>query len=159
PFLFFELKQANEKIKSNFNHNETRYKPILNIIDQRWENQMSRPLHYVTYWLNLRIHYVEGFNPNDNVLKKSLYECVHRLIWDHEERLMIMEQLDSFTKAKGMLFEYGSTELLQRKHHIDGGIILEMILPSFSDLLSELSVTTSAFGCERNWSVFKMVKI
>ncbi|CAN0899040.1 hypothetical protein LINGRAHAP2_LOCUS20040 [Linum grandiflorum] len=155
PFLFFELKQAKEKIISNFNHNETRYKPILNIIDQ-----MSRPLHYVAYWLNSKIHYSAEFNPNDKLLKKSLYECVHRLTWNYEERLMIMEQLDLFTKAKRIFSEYGSKELLQRKHIADwwntfGDDILE--IQKFA--IRILSMTTSASRCESNFSVFEMANI
>ncbi|CAN1124783.1 hypothetical protein LINPERPRIM_LOCUS31286 [Linum perenne] len=67
PFLYFELLQAKEKFKLNFNNNERRYKPILDIIDKRWENQMQRPLHYAAYWLNPRVHFSQGFqNSNKN---------------------------------------------------------------------------------------------
>ncbi|CAN0843698.1 hypothetical protein LINGRAHAP2_LOCUS3997 [Linum grandiflorum] len=49
PFLYLELNQAKEKIKTNFVNYERRYKPVLDIIQKRWKNQMSRPLHYDTY--------------------------------------------------------------------------------------------------------------
>ncbi|CAI0465132.1 unnamed protein product, partial [Linum tenue] len=95
PFLYFEMIQAKEKIKSNFNNVEKRYKPILKIIDKRWEDQMSRPFHYAAYWLNPQIHHSHGmgFNYNDPKVKVALYECVSRVAKDDEEKFRIMEQL------------------------------------------------------------------
>ncbi|CAN0919502.1 hypothetical protein LINGRAHAP2_LOCUS31490 [Linum grandiflorum] len=119
PFLFFELNNANEKIKSNFNNVESRYKPILKIYEKRWEEQMHRPLHYAAYWLNPKVHFSRGFNHNEKHVKTGLYACVSRLTRDEEEKLKIMEQLDSFHHARGMFSQYGSMSLLDRKHPAD----------------------------------------
>ncbi|CAN0921177.1 hypothetical protein LINGRAHAP2_LOCUS32457 [Linum grandiflorum] len=69
-----------------------------------------------------------------------------------------MEQLDAFHHAKCMFSSYGSMSLLERKHPADWW-------SSFGDDVSELqrfvirilSLTCSASGCERNWSVFERV--
>ncbi|CAN0906378.1 hypothetical protein LINGRAHAP2_LOCUS24214 [Linum grandiflorum] len=119
PFLYLELNQAREKIKSNFVNNEKRYKPVLDIIEKRWTNQMSRPLHYAAYWLNPKVHFSQGFNESERKLKVGLYDCVERFSKNSEERLTIMEQLDAFHHAKGMFSNYGSMSLLDRKHPAD----------------------------------------
>ncbi|CAN0918013.1 hypothetical protein LINGRAHAP2_LOCUS30616 [Linum grandiflorum] len=159
PFLYLELNQAKEKIKNNFVNNERRYKPVLDIIEKRWTNQMSRPLHYAAYWLNPKVHFSQGFNESERKLKVGLYDCVERFSKNSEERLTIMEQLDAFHHAKGMFSNYGSMSLLDRKHPADWW-------SSFGDDVHELqrfairilSLTCSASGCERNWSVFERVR-
>ncbi|CAN0906242.1 hypothetical protein LINGRAHAP2_LOCUS24138 [Linum grandiflorum] len=71
-----------------------------------------------------------------------------------------MEQLDSFIKAKGIFSEYGSKELLQRKHHADWWNTFGDHTPELQKFaIRILGLTTSASGCERNWSVFEMVNI
>ncbi|CAN1725845.1 hypothetical protein LINPERHAP1_LOCUS258 [Linum perenne] len=118
PFLYLELNQAME-IKSNFSNIEKRYKPVLNIIEKRWNDQMSRPLHYASYWLNPKVHFGENFDPNERKLKVGLYDCVERLSKDRDESLTIMQQLDTFHHARGMFSSYGSMQLLDRKHPAD----------------------------------------
>ncbi|CAN0904196.1 hypothetical protein LINGRAHAP2_LOCUS22955 [Linum grandiflorum] len=159
PFLYLELNEAMQKIKKNIYNVEKRYKPILNIIQKRWTNQMSRPLHYAAYWLNPKVHFSQGFNDSERTLKVGLYDCVERFAKTSEERLTIMEQLDAFHHAKGMFSSYGSMSLLDRKHPADWW-------SSFGDDVPELqrfaiwilSLTCSASGCERNWSVFERVR-
>ncbi|CAN1310021.1 hypothetical protein LINPERPRIM_LOCUS27924 [Linum perenne] len=119
PFLYLDLNQAMEKIKSNFSNIEKRYKPVLNIIEKRWNDQMSRPLHYAAYWLNPKVHFGANFDPNERKLKVGLYDCVERLSKDRDESLTLMQQLDTFHHARGMFSSYGSMQLLDRKHPAD----------------------------------------
>ncbi|CAN0919509.1 hypothetical protein LINGRAHAP2_LOCUS31490 [Linum grandiflorum] len=112
---------------------------------------MHRPLHYAAYWLNPKVHFSRGFNHNEKHVKTGLYACVSRLTRDEEEKLKIMEQLDSFHHARGMFSQYGSMSLLDRKHPADWW-------DSFGDEVPELqSLICSASGCERNWSAFERV--
>ncbi|CAN1121523.1 hypothetical protein LINPERPRIM_LOCUS2227 [Linum perenne] len=150
PFLYLELNQAMEKIKSNFSNIEKRYKPVLNIIEKRWNDQMSRPLHYAAYWLNPKVHFGENFDFNERKLKVGLYDCVERLSKDRDESLTLMQQLDTFHHARGMFSSYGSMQLLDRMHPADwwsssGDDVPE--LQKFS--IRILSLTCSASGCER----------
>ncbi|CAN1319855.1 hypothetical protein LINPERPRIM_LOCUS31442 [Linum perenne] len=158
PFLYFELLQGKEKIKLNFNNNEPRYKPILDIIDKRWENQMQRPLHYVAYWLNPRVHFSQGFQNSNKKQKLALYETVDRLIWDKEEKLIVMSQLDSIPFCKRYVFSSGAMELIGRKQPADWWSSFGDDVPELQKFtIRVLSLTTSASGCERNWSIFEMV--
>ncbi|CAN0884483.1 hypothetical protein LINGRAHAP2_LOCUS14852 [Linum grandiflorum] len=102
PFLYLELNEAIQKIKKkNFYNVDKRYKHILNIIEKRWTNQMSRHLHYAAYWLNPKVHFSQGFNDSKKTLKVGLYDCVERFAKTSEERLTIMEHLDAFHHGKG----------------------------------------------------------
>ncbi|CAN1725846.1 hypothetical protein LINPERHAP1_LOCUS258 [Linum perenne] len=146
PFLYLELNQAME-IKSNFSNIEKRYKPVLNIIEKRWNDQMSRPLHYASYWLNPKVHFGENFDPNERKLKVGLYDCVERLSKDRDESL-----------TRGMFSSYGSMQLLDRKHPADWWSSFGDDVPELQKFaIRILSLTCSASGCERNWSVFERV--
>ncbi|CAN1324055.1 hypothetical protein LINPERPRIM_LOCUS32963, partial [Linum perenne] len=90
PFLYLECNQAMEKIKSNFSNIEKRYKPVLNIIEKRWNDQTSLPLHYAAYWLNPKVHFGANSDPNERKLKVGLYDCVERLSKDRDESLTLM---------------------------------------------------------------------
>ncbi|CAN1340723.1 hypothetical protein LINPERPRIM_LOCUS38942 [Linum perenne] len=158
PFLYLELNQAMEKIKSNFSNIEKRYKPVLNIIENRWNDQMSRPLHYAAYWLNPKVHFSANFNDTEKKLKLGLSDCVERLSKDRDESLTIMQQLDTFHHARGMFSSYGSMKLLDRKHPADWWSSFGDDVPELQKFaIRILSLTCSASGCERNWSVFERV--
>ncbi|CAO2821035.1 unnamed protein product [Amaranthus hypochondriacus] len=51
-FVYEAMAQAKNQIKENFNGVEKNYKPILDIVDERWANQLHRPLHAAAYYLN-----------------------------------------------------------------------------------------------------------
>ncbi|XP_074305125.1 uncharacterized protein LOC141640129 [Silene latifolia] len=51
-FIYEAMTRAKDQIKENFNHVEKNYKPLWDIIDERWEAQMQRPLHATAYYLN-----------------------------------------------------------------------------------------------------------
>ncbi|CAN1127439.1 hypothetical protein LINPERHAP2_LOCUS4046 [Linum perenne] len=158
PFLYLELNQAMEKIKSNFSNIEKRYKPVLNIIENRWNDQMSRPLHYAAYWLNPKVHFSANFNDTKKKLKLGLFDCVERLSKDRDESLTIMQQLDTFHHARGMFSSYGFMQLLDRKHPVDWWSSFGDDVPELQKFaIRILSLTCSASGCERNWSVFERV--
>ncbi|CAN1141742.1 hypothetical protein LINPERPRIM_LOCUS25651 [Linum perenne] len=97
PFLYLELNQAMEKIKSNFSNIE-------------------------------------------------------------DESLTLMQQLDTFHHARGMFSSYGSMQLLDRKHPADWWSSFGDDVPELQKFAVRiLSLTCSASGCERNWSVFERV--
>ncbi|CAN1121280.1 hypothetical protein LINPERHAP1_LOCUS5995 [Linum perenne] len=159
PFLYLELNQAMEKIKSNFSNIEKRYKHVLNIIENRWNDQMSGPLHYAAYWLNPKVHFSANFNDTEKKLKLGLFDCVERLSKDRDESLTIMQQLDTFHHARGMFSSYGSMQLLDRTHPADWRSSFGDDVPELQKFaIRILSLTCSASGCERNWSVFERVR-
>ncbi|KAL7608742.1 hypothetical protein Lser_V15G11849 [Lactuca serriola] len=53
-YIYEAMDRAKEQIKVNFHGVESRYKPIWDKIDLRWNMQLHRPLHVAGYFLNPR---------------------------------------------------------------------------------------------------------
>lgn len=59
-------------------------RPLWQIIDQRWNNQLHRPLHVVNYYLNPMLPYNPEFKVH-NEIKHRMYDCLDRLVGDIDE--------------------------------------------------------------------------
>ncbi|CAN1170206.1 hypothetical protein LINPERHAP2_LOCUS28863 [Linum perenne] len=69
-----------------------------------------------------------------------------------------MQHLDTFHHARGMFSSYGSMQLLDRKNPADWWSSFGDDVPELQKFaIRILSLTCSASGCERNWSVFERV--
>ncbi|RDY13851.1 hypothetical protein CR513_01165, partial [Mucuna pruriens] len=55
-FIYEAMDQAKEKYRIL----SMIYLPLWNIIDERWDNQLHRPLHAASYFLNPQLHYRPG---------------------------------------------------------------------------------------------------
>ncbi|KAI9109119.1 hypothetical protein K1719_019742 [Acacia pycnantha] len=60
-FIYEEIDRAKESIAQAFNNVERGYRPIWDVIDERWDKQLHRPLHLAGYYLNPQFHYLESF--------------------------------------------------------------------------------------------------
>ena len=56
-YIYEAMDQAKEHIRTCYKDRVAKYGPILEIIDNRWNNQLHRPVHAVGYFLNPRYHY------------------------------------------------------------------------------------------------------
>eukprot|EP00253_Pinus_taeda_P004304 PITA_04304 len=56
-FIYEAMDQAKERIKTIYKDRVAKYGPIWAIIDERWNNQLHRPIHAAGYFLNPRYHY------------------------------------------------------------------------------------------------------
>ncbi|KAJ9129082.1 hypothetical protein P3X46_034149, partial [Hevea brasiliensis] len=89
------------------------HKPILKIMDERWECQLHRPFHSIAYYLNPHYHYNPNFLVNADI-KIGLYNCMERMISNSNERCKIDMQLEYFKDVKG-LFGIEATKLATDK--------------------------------------------
>lgn len=76
------------------------YKQIFEIIDERWETQLHRPLHAAAYYLNPHCHYNDNFRAAE--MKHGLYTCLEKMVPDLAERVKIDLQLDAFKNGLGL---------------------------------------------------------
>ena len=53
-FIYEAMDQSKEAIKKAYGDKRQKYFPIWNIIDDRWNRQLHRPLHAAGYYLNPR---------------------------------------------------------------------------------------------------------
>jgi hypothetical protein len=64
-----------EQIRASYKDRVTKYGPILEIIDRRWNNQLYRPIHAVGYFLNPRYCYRSQLGEDlTGEVKDGLYE-------------------------------------------------------------------------------------
>lgn len=101
PYIYEQMNFAKNRIKENFNNVKRHYVPILKIIDERWESQLSRPLHAAAYYLNPAIHYSSDFNMSPEI-KLGLYACLDKMIPNKSDLVKVHMQLDRFKSAKGL---------------------------------------------------------
>lgn len=97
-----------------FNYCICRYEPVFAIIDKRWDGMLSQPLHATGYFLNPRYQYSPNFRPDVNV-KRSLYECIYRMVSCENDKLKIELQLDSFRHAHGLFRIEGAIRTRDKK--------------------------------------------
>nr|GEU70905.1 zf-BED domain-containing protein [Tanacetum cinerariifolium] len=146
---------AKKEIKNMYKDVQSRYQPVLDIIDRRWENQLQMPLHVAGYYLNPQMQH----NLEDVLFNKStFYKCLETMCGDENLSKKIDLQLDLFKKSKG-LFNCSTAKLTRKEKSLADW------WDSFGDDTSELkqfairvlSLTCSLLGFERNWSAFEMV--
>eukprot|EP00253_Pinus_taeda_P027219 PITA_27219 len=77
-FIYEALDQAKEKIKTVYKDRVAKYGPIWAIIDERWNNQLHRPIHAA-----------------------GLIDCIDRMIPLESDQLEIHRQATTFSNASG----------------------------------------------------------
>lgn len=65
---------------------------LWNIINERWDMQLHRPLNVAGYFLNSQMHYLFRFKTNFEV-KQGLIECITRIMEDVNEQFSVMFKL------------------------------------------------------------------
>jgi hypothetical protein len=131
---------------------------LWDIIDDRWDRQMHRPLHPAGYYLNPKLHYSANFKA-DYEVKRGLYECLQKMIDDVKEITIIDTQLEDFkNKAKffGSPIAMAALETKTAAQWWESYGDEHPELQNFA--IRVLSLTCSSSGCERNWSAFEMVR-
>ncbi|KAF1874144.1 hypothetical protein Lal_00041589 [Lupinus albus] len=156
-FIYEATDQAKEKIQIVFNDVKKSYLPIWEIINQRWDTQLHRPLHAASYYLNPKLHYDPNFKADIEV-KRRLYDCLTRMVGNMEEIGKIDDQHEDF-KNKYKFF--GSPIAIAGIKTKTSSQWCEFYGDEHPELQNSairvLSLTCSSSGCERNWSAFEMV--
>ncbi|XP_068498554.1 uncharacterized protein [Phaseolus vulgaris] len=157
-FIYEAMDQAKEKIQKAFNGVKKSYLPSWNIIDERWDKQLHRPLHAAGYFLNPQMHYRLGFKA-DLEVKRGLMECITRMVEDEDEQTLIDVQIDDFKKQAKNFGCPMATRSINLKTPADWWESYGDEYPELQKfVIHVLSLTCSSSGCERNWSSFEMLR-
>eukprot|EP00253_Pinus_taeda_P001833 PITA_01833 len=140
-FIYEAMDQAKEQIKRAYRDRVAKYGPIWAIIDERWNNQLHRPIHATGYFLNPQYHYKVESGALRGEVRDGPIDCIDRMIPLESNQLEIHRQVTTFSNASAQWWE------------AFGGHCPE--LQKFA--IRILSQTCSATGCERNWSVFERI--
>jgi len=103
-YIYEAMDRAKEVIANSFNGDEKKYAPIFQIIDNRWDIQLHRPLHAVGWYLNPEYFYkAEHIDPEIMI---GFYECIRKLNSDVKFQNQIDVELSMYSKADGFFGNY-----------------------------------------------------
>ena len=101
-YIYEAMDQAKEQIRAAYNDRLAKYGRIWEIIDNRWNNQLHRPIHAAGYFLNPRYHYKNRLgDQHDGEVRAGLIDCLERMVPNHVDQLEIHRQLTIFNMASG----------------------------------------------------------
>lgn len=94
--------------------------PYWNIIDQRWEHLQRHPLHVAGFYLNPKFFYsIKGdLHPH---VRSSVYDCVEKLVTDHEIQDKIVKETTSYHNGVG---DFGRNMAVRAREKLLPGEIL-----------------------------------
>lgn len=99
-FIYEVMDQAKEQIKRAYKDRVAKYGPISAIINERWNNQLYRPIHAAGYFLNPRYHYkAKESGALRREVKDGLIDCIDRMIPLESDQLEIHRQVTTFSNA------------------------------------------------------------
>ncbi|XP_057786587.1 uncharacterized protein LOC131004005 [Salvia miltiorrhiza] len=152
-YIYEAMEKAKEEITKSSQNNESRYKEVFTIIDNRWNCQLHRPLHAASHFLNPDTLYENKQLKFDMEATRGLYDTIRRLVPSKDAQDKILEEMESY-KSRGGLF--GSDLAERQRKKIAPAQWWRMYghsTPNLQQLaIKILGLTCSASECERNWS-------
>jgi hypothetical protein len=95
-YVYAGLYQAKAAIKKELVR-KSDYMPYWNIIDQRWDKQMPRPLHSAGFFLNPL--FFDGIRGDiSNQIFSGMLDCIERLVSDVKIQDKIQKELNMYRK-------------------------------------------------------------
>eukprot|EP00253_Pinus_taeda_P032930 PITA_32930 len=101
-YIYEAMDQTKEQIRATYKDRLAKYRRIWEIIDNRWNNQLHRPIHVVGYFLNPKYHYKNRLGDlHDGEVRVGLIDCLERMVPSHADQLEIHRQLTVFNMSGG----------------------------------------------------------
>ncbi|XP_020988795.2 uncharacterized protein LOC107463415 [Arachis duranensis] len=157
-YIYEAMEKAKECIMKTFSNDVSKYSEVFKIVDNRWNCQLHRPLHAAGHFLNPDLFYDNPRIELDLEVTKGWFECITRLVPSVAVQEKILEE-QALYKAGYELF--GSSFAKYQRKKISPAFWWRTYgheTPNMRDLaIKILSLTCSASGCERNWSIFEHI--
>lgn len=101
-FIYEAMNQAKEQMKRAYKDKVVKYGPIWAIFDERWNNQLHRPIHAAGYFLNPQYHYeAKATRALRGEVRDGLIDCINCMIPLECDQLEIHRQVTTFSTALG----------------------------------------------------------
>ncbi|GJS19445.1 3-hydroxyisobutyryl-CoA hydrolase 1-like protein [Tanacetum coccineum] len=149
-YIYQAMKKAKEAISSSFNDDENKYRDVFAIINKRWECQLHHPLHATGYYLNPQFYYSDPNIEEDPEVSSGMYQCVMRLVPNEDDQSKLTAEKKMYRNVEVCI---GMRKVLWAEWWSSYGNEVH-VLKKFA--IKVLSLTCSATGCERNWSIFSL---
>eukprot|EP00253_Pinus_taeda_P021043 PITA_21043 len=148
-YIYEAMDQAKEQIRAAYKDRLAQYHRIWEIIDNRWNNQLHRPIHAAGYFFNPKYHYKDRLGDlQDGEIRAGLIDCLERMVPTHADQLEIHRQLTVFNMAGGT---FGKNLAKMAR------VVVNQYPQLQRFAIRVLSQTCNASSCERNWSVFEHI--
>ncbi|KAL4198766.1 hypothetical protein AMTRI_Chr03g47640 [Amborella trichopoda] len=126
-FIYDAMKRAKNEIAENLSNDAAKYAPIWEIIDDKWDRQLHRPLHATGYYFNPKFFYADADIESKGVIIDGFNACLEKLVSDpHIQDKISTEEL-IFYKCSLTSFRKDMA-LRQRNKYEPGTIILTFAL-------------------------------
>lgn len=159
-YIYEAMKRAKKAIEEGFKFNSSKYERINQIIDNRWESQLHRPLHAAGHLLNPEYFYDNPELEFDKEIMTSFWLCVTRLVRGKEVQDLIRDELPIYVGALHLFGVPMAVRARKDKSPAEWWTLFGSSAPNLQRFaIKVLSLTCSSCGCERNWSVFQQVSI
>jgi len=106
-YIYESMDLAKEAIKAKYMNDETKYMPLWDIIDERWDRQLHSPLHAAGYFFNPAYFYDKTKFSEDGEVGRGLMTCIERMNPNPEVQTRIIAQLQDY-RIPSKLFAYAS---------------------------------------------------
>ncbi|KAH0722285.1 hypothetical protein KY289_005329 [Solanum tuberosum] len=158
-YIYEAMDRAKESIEKAFNYDTRKYKSVFEIIDARWTDQLHQPLHAAGHILNPGLYYK---NNDMKTLTEDVWQgyhkCVERMIPDKNLQDKIGEELGVYMKADGLLGIESAIRARTLRSPVEWWMQYGHNVPNLQQFAIRVqSLTCSASGCERNWSVYEHI--
>eukprot|EP00253_Pinus_taeda_P034661 PITA_34661 len=158
-FIYEAMDQAKVQIKRAYKDKVAKYGPIWAVIDERWNNQLHRPIHAAGYFWNPRYHYkAKATGALKGEVRDGLIDCIDCMIPLECDQREIHRQATTFSNASGTF----GKNLAKIARVADEPAQWWEAFGSHCPKLQKFAIrifsqTCSAIGCECNWFVFERI--
>ena len=104
-YIYESMDLAKEAIKAKYQNDETKYMPLWDIINERWDKQVHSPLHAAGYFLNPTYFYDKTKFSEDGEVGRGLMTCIERMNPDQGVQSRITSQLQDY-RTPSKLFAF-----------------------------------------------------
>ncbi|XP_052182093.1 uncharacterized protein LOC127794867 [Diospyros lotus] len=164
-FLYGELKHAKEAIKEALKNIEKNYQPIIEIIEVRVKDRLDSPLHFAAYLLNSYYFFKDMGIKLDHEVMDGFFNCVE-MFYDANGELqghVVNIELPKYTHKERTFGKswatQGCAENDDNYNPVKWWITYGNHTPNLQRMaIRILSLTSSSFGCERNWNTFEGIR-
>ena len=114
-YIYEGMDRAKEAIKTFYKEGESKYHPLWEIIDSRWDRKLHSPLHAAGAYLNPSLFYNEGSSiQRDPKVMRGVVICIEKMFPDLDIQDKINLQRDMYKEASSE-FGFSSSKCLKHK--------------------------------------------
>ncbi|KAL1203389.1 hypothetical protein V5N11_033171 [Cardamine amara subsp. amara] len=163
-FVHGEFEEAKKEICKALDNVEQNYRPILSIIELKSKSRLDSPLHLMGYLLNPYYFYKDSSIQFDRDIISAIFKCVDAFYPNDldTQTIIINTELPKYTKKEGNFGHPTAFKACSKNDEsydlVQWWNIYGVEVPKLQTIARKiLSLTTSASGCECNWSTFEGV--